>query len=189
MAAPHVYLQIVALTESAARNFGIPPTIRLHPYDTTKIGATELGGKGVFPYLSTSMCFISRQDDGKLFVELSTQSKNDVRVNESDLVSAEKRELFPNDILSFAPIIKLGKMTHERDGSWDGVWSNALMYKVVWETGFEFHCVTCASSGKQTVIYPFHKTACAVCKKSGDQLLLKQVKVSRKRDESDSPGH
>lgn len=189
MAAPHVYLKHINLTDEEARNFGIPPIIRLHPYNTTKIGATELGGKGVIPYLSTSMCFISRPDDEKLFVELSTQSKNDVRVNESDLVSAQKRELFPNDILSFAPIIKLGKMTHERDGSWDGVWSNALMYKVVWETGFEFHCVTCASSGKQTVIYPFHMTACPVCKKSGDQLLLKQVKVSRKRDESDSPGH
>ena len=188
MAAPHVYLEQITLTDEEARNLGIPPIIRLHPHDQTKIGATELGGQALSPYVSNSMCFIN-WENGRLFVERSMQAKNGMRLNNTDLVATEKRELFPNDILSFAPLIKLGKMTHERDGSWDGVWSNALMYKVVWETGFEFHCVTCASSGKQTVIYPFHKTACAVCKKSGDGLLLKQVKVSRKRDESDSPGH
>ena len=190
MAAPHVFLEILSLTESEARNFGIPSILRLHPHGQTKIGAAELGGQALSPYVSNSMCFITWQD-GRLFVELSMQAKNGVRVNKSDLVIAEQRELLPHDKLSFAPIIKPGEMTS--DGiSRSGVWSTALTYEVVWETGFEFNCMTCSSNSKQTVIDPSHMTACPVCKKSGDQLLLKQVKKSLKRpleDESDSPGY
>ena len=190
MAAPHVYLELESLTEEEARKFGIPSILRLDPHAKTKIGAPELGGKALSPYVSDSMCFITWQD-GKLFVELSMQSKHGVRVNKSDLVIAEQRELFPHDKLFFAPIIKPGEMTSDSI-SRSGVWSHALMYKVVWETGFEFNCMTCSSNSKQTVIDPSHMTACPVCKKSGDQLLLKQVKKSLKRpleDESDSPGY
>ena len=185
MAASHVYLKQITLTDEEARKHGIPPIIRLHPHGQTKIGAAELGGKALSPHVSDSMCFIDCQD-GRLFVELSMQAKNGMRVNTSDLKVAEQRELFPHDTLSFAPLIKPGEMTS--DGiSRSGVWSNALIYKVVWETGFEFNCLTCSSNSKQTVIDPSHTTGCPVCKKSGDQLLLKQVKKSRKRkDESDS---
>ena len=179
MAAPHVYLQHINLTDEEARNFGIPPIIRLDPHGQTKIGAAELGGKALSAHVSDSMCFVTWQDE-KLFVELSMQAKNGTRVNTSDLEVAEQRELFPHDTLSFAPLIKSGEMT-------SGVWSHALMYKVVWETGYELNCMTCSSNSKQTVIKP-HMNACPVCKKSGDQLLFKQVKKSLKRkNESDSP--
>ena len=188
MAAPHVYLEILNLTNEEARNFGIPPIIRLHPHGQTKIGAAELGGKALSPYVSESMCFFTWQGE-RLFVELSMQAKNGMRVNKSDLVVAEQRELLPSDILSFAPLIKPGEMT-SGGTSVSGVWSHALMYKVVWETGFEFNCMTCSSNSKQTVIDPSHMTACPVCKKTGEQFLLKQVKKSPKRSrESDSPGY
>ena len=187
MANPHVFLEQTSLTNEEARNCGIPPILRLHPYDTTKIGATELGGQALSPYVSNSMCFITWQDE-RLFVERSMQAKNGMRLNNTDLVAADKRELFPHDKLSFAPMVQPGEMK-SAGISRSGVWSHGLIYEVVWETGFEFHCGVCASSGKQTVIYPFHKTACAVCKKSGDQLLLKQVKKSPKRPREDRPGH
>ena len=187
MAAPHVYLEQITLTDEEARNLGIPPIIRLHPHDQTKIGATELGGQALSPYVSNSMCFISWQD-GMLFVERSMQAKNGMRLNNTDLVAAEKRELFPHDKLSFAPMVQPGEMK-SAGISRSGVWSHALIYDVVWETGYEFHCLICSQRGAETVINPSHMTACPVCKKSGDGLLLKQVKVSRKHKESDSPGY
>ena len=67
MERPHVYLEHIILTDEEARNFGIPPIIRLHPHGQTKIGATELGGKALSTHVSDSMCFVTWQGE-KLFV-------------------------------------------------------------------------------------------------------------------------
>ena len=168
MAARNVYLRQINLTDQEARKHGIPHIIRLDPHGQTKVGAPELGGKLLFPHVSDTMCFFEWKD-GKLVVELAMHAINGMRVNNTDMKVAEERELLPSDTLSFAPIIKPGKMTPVGDNSVSGVWSNALIYKVMWETGYEFNCLTCTYSSKQTVIDPSHMTACPVCKKTGER--------------------
>ena len=135
MAAPQIYLQQINLTDTEARKHGIPTKINLDPHSPTIVGAPQLGGKLLFPYISDTMCFFDFKD-GKLFVELGMHALNGMRVNNTDMKIIVKRELLPNDIVSFAPMIKPGKMTSD-DISRSGVWSNALIYKVVWETDFE----------------------------------------------------
>ena len=190
MAAPHVYLQHINLTDTEARKHGIPTRIILDPHNPTRVGAPQLGGKLLFPHVSDTMCTIEFED-GKLLVEPGLNAVNGMRVNDADMNPIVKLELLPGDIISFAPIIRPGKMTPEEEKPKSGVWSSALVYKVVWETGYEFNCMTCSSNSKQTVIDPSHMTACPVCKKTGDQFLLKQVKKSlkRSREEESSPGY
>ena len=191
MAAPYVYLQHINLTDEEARKHGIPTKINLDPHSPTIVGAPQLGGKFLFPHVSDTMCTFEFEG-GKLLVEPGLNALNGMRVNDTDMKIIVKRELLPGDIISFAPIIRPGTLTPVEDKPVYGVWSSALVYKVVWETGFEFNCLTCSYSSKQTVIDPSHMTACPVCKTSGDQLLFKQVKKSLKRplgDGSDSPDY